>query len=255
VLLTAGYSLPFRVADHELQAFGKRLLERASALDSPAAVRARNLLQQLDGENSPERVVVVAPPESRRALLEKATGVQKIRQLSALAESDYMMAEYYDWRARQPAGTKSASPNIEEDKRKAAEGFANAKAYAREAIDLAPSLKDPGAGQAAFRAHITYGLLTFREGDRKTALHHVREAAILPPPEQPAVGGWASGLEYRLVFYLLKNGERQTIVDYFERAAQGREEARRKVMLASAAAIRDGRMPEHYQVLLANGHL
>jgi hypothetical protein len=80
------------------------------------------------------------------------------------------------------------------------------------------------------------------------------EASKLPAPEAVAAGGWAaSPLEYRLVYALLKHGERQTIVDYFERAAQGRDEMRRKTMLASAAAIRDGRMPEHYQVLLAEG--
>ena len=57
------------------------------------------------------------------------------------------------------------------------------------------------------------------------------------------------------MFYLLKNGERQTVIDYFERASQGRSEVRRKTMLASAAAIRDGRMPEHYQQLRAIGSL
>ena len=97
------------------------------------------------------------------------------------------------------------------------------------------------------------GLL--REGDRKGAVEQMQAAAKLPAPDRPTIGRWASGDEYRLVFYLLKNGERQTIIDYFERAAQGRDEARRKVMLAAAAAIRDGRMPEHYQQLLATGSI
>ena len=137
--------------------------------------------------------------------------MNKIRQLAALAESDYLISEYYDWRSRQAPGTKFASPNADADKRKAAEGFAHSKAYAREAIDLSP-LPD--------RARSRRG--------------RVQCAAFV---------------------YLLKEGERQTIIDYLERAAQGRDEAPRKVMLASAAAIRDGRMPEHYQQLLAIGSL
>ena len=43
-------------------------------------------------------------------------------------------------------------------------------------------------------------------------------AAKLPAPSNgPAIGLWASEHEYKLVFYLLKNGERQTVIDYFER--------------------------------------
>jgi hypothetical protein len=62
-------------------------------------------------------------------------------------------------------------------------------------------------------------------------------------------------LEYRLVNYLLKHGERDTVVEYLERAARGRTSAQRETMLKAAAAIRDGRMPEHYQRLLASGSL
>jgi hypothetical protein len=117
-------------------------------------------------------------------------------------------------------------------------GFANAKNRAREAIDLASTLTGGGVGEAAFDAHITYGLAVLRDGDRKGAVEHLQAAAKLPAPDRPIIGGWASGQEHRLVFYLLKNGERQTIIDYFEHAAQGRSESRKKVMLASAAAIR-----------------
>jgi hypothetical protein len=116
-----------------------------------------------------------------------------------------------------------------------------------------PSLTGDGVDEAAFDAHITYGLALLREGDRKGAVEQMQAAAKLPAPKRPVVGGWASGDEYRLVFYLLKNGERQTIIDYFERAAQGRSDERKKVMLSSASAIRDGRMPEHYQRLVAGG--
>ena len=256
VLTAGGYMLAIRSADPEQRALGRRALERASQSDSPAAGVARARLRDLDRRSSPEGQILAESLESRRALLEKATGVTRIKQLAALAEVEYGMSEYYDWRSRQAAGSKSPSPNVDEDKRQATEGFARAKAYAREAIDLAPSLREPGAGEAAFKARHAYGLILLREGDRKAAVQQMQEAAKLPVPEEPGAGQWASGmLEYRLVFYLLKNGERQTVIDYFERASQGRSEVRRKTMLASAAAIRDGRMPEHYQYLLAGGSL
>jgi hypothetical protein len=173
-----------------------------------------------------------------------------------MAGDRYGMAEYSDWRARQPAGSENASLSVDEDKRAAAEGFPQAKEYARQAIELAPTLSGDGVREAEFRAHHFLGLSLLHEGDQRGAVNQMLAAAKLPAPtDGPPVGLWASGHEYKLVFYLLKNGERQTIIDYFERASEGRDEARRKVMIASAAAIREGRMPEHYQYLVAYGSL
>ena len=253
VLLTAGDELFFRRP--QTRELARSYIERAGRVEGGyAAPRARERLRLL--EDSAEVLSLNrAPSAERRAIVEKSTGVLKLRQLTAMATGEYQIAEYYHWRAKQPAGGENASPDAQQDKRKATAGFANAKQYAREAIDLASSLTDTGVGEAAFEAHITYGLAVLRDGDRKGAVEHMQAASKLPARDRPLIGRWASGNEHRLVFYLLKNGERQTIIDYFERAAQGRTEARRKVMLASAAAIRDGRMPEHYQILLANGSL
>jgi hypothetical protein len=225
-------------------------------MEGRAAQRAKEWIQRIDAQRGENEALAAGRPRSEwRSVLDKSSGVTKLRQLASMADLEYGMAEYYDWRARQPAGSPNASPDVEPDKRMAAERFMNAKAYASEAIDLAATLTGDGSGQAAFNAHITYGLALLREGDRKGAVEQLQASAKLPVSGGQPVGGWASGNEYRLVFYLLKNGERQTIIDYFERAAQGRDEARRKVMLASAAAIRDGRMPQHFQWLLANGSI
>jgi hypothetical protein len=40
-----------------------------------------------------------------------------------------------------------------------------------------------------------------------------------------------------------------------ERAAAGRDEDERASMMNAADAIRNGRLPEHYQRLFASGHL
>lgn len=243
VLSAAGLQLT-TFAPKQQHAFGRQLIERAGETDFAPARTARDRLRRMQSESRLE-----APPAAN------ATGPERVRQLAAMALSEYTSAEYFDWPAKQLAGSKEAPPNVEQDKRRAAEGFANAKEHARQALDLASSLNGAGVREATFCAHVAYGLVVLRGGDRKGAVNHMQQAATLPPPDEQRVGRWASCQEYRLVFYLLKQGERQTIIDYFERAAPLRDERRRKTMLAAAAAIRDGRMPEHYQQLLATGSI
>ena len=260
VLFAAGYDLSWRPAQAEWKALGRQALERAGQLDPKLGERVRALLYQRD-VLYPSGAFGGRPPKEWPALLEKSTGVGKLRQLTALAEQEYSLAEYYDWQSRQLAGSRLEGASRghetpEQSRQRAAEMLARSKNYGQQAIDLASSLTGPGVDEAVFRAHIAYGLAVFREGDRQMAVKHLLQASTLPPPPEPErVGRWASQLEYRLVFYLLKHGERQTIVEYFERAAQPRAEESREVMLKAAAAIRDGRMPEHYQQLVASGRL
>ena len=97
------------------------------------------------------------------------------------------------------------------------------------------------------------GLHALRDGDRNTATEHLLEAAKAPLSTRRSQ--LPRPLEYRLVNYLLNDGERASVIDYLERAAQRRDADERAEMLKNAAAIRSGRMPEHYQRLLASGHL
>jgi hypothetical protein len=96
-----------------------------------------------------------------------------------------------------------------------------------------------------------------REGNRNEAVKELLEASNYSPApvddRQRFVS--SSPLEHRLVNYLLKTGERETVIEYLERGAPHRGRARREEMLKSADAIRAGRMPEHYQRLLASGSL
>ena len=254
VLLRAGQQLFFSAP--QFRELGRSYVERAGLTDGPSSQRARDWLRLVNAPRDSELFFKGAPSSEWPRLVAKSSGVLKVRQLAMMAANDYLMAEYYDWRAKQPASSSGASPNVGEDKRLAAEGFGHAKEYARQAVELAPSLTGPGVGEAAFGAHHTFGLVLLREGDKRGAVDQLRVAAQLPAPkDQEAVGLWSSGLEYKLVFYLLKNGERQTIIDYLERAAQSRTERAKQEMLKSAAAIREGRMPEHYQRLVATGSI
>jgi beta-lactamase regulating signal transducer with metallopeptidase domain len=238
----------------ELRELGRSYVDRARRMGPSATQTVRAYLRLFDAEQDPDLAFFRAPRSEWPGIVAKSTGLRKLRQLTTMAGDEYLTAEYYDWRASQPAGSRDASPDAEQDKRAAAEGFAHAKEYARQAIDLAESLTGAGVAENAFSAHHTLGLALLHEGNRRGAVDQMQQAAKLPAPDDmEPIGRWASGNEYKLVFYLLKNGERQTIIDYFERAAQGRNEVRRRVMLASAAAVRDGRMPEHYQYLYAHG--
>ncbi len=258
VLYAAGADLSWRPAQSEWKQFGRRLLERASQLDADVAKQVRTLLYQRD-VLSAQGAFGGRPTTEWAAALKQSTGLERLRQLAALSEQQYLMAEYYNWLSKQPESVRPPAVNRnpvapDQDRRTAAEMFGRSKVYAREAIDLAASLSGRGARESAFRAHLAYGLGALREGDRRAAVDQLLQASRFPPPPYPAVGGWAaSALEYRLAYYLLKLGERQTIVEYLERAAQTREEKPRQEMLKAAAAIRAGRMPAHYQTLLASG--
>ena len=243
-LYSAGIHLVYWPAGPGQREFGRRLIERASQLDSPATESARAWLRR------GERVNRLEGP-----LTENAAGAERMRQLAARAEVEYMNAEYSDWRARQSPDHLEYSGNPDEDRKKAAEAFGRSQAYAREALELAPSWKNaPEYPSAVFRAHIAAGLNALRQGNRPEAVKQLLNASKVPPPAEPASEP-RSLLEYRLVNYLLKHGERAAIIEYLERGAPGREQGQREKMLKEAAAIREGRMPEQYQRLLASGSL
>lgn len=243
---------------------GTSYYERAARLDSPYAAAARAALRHIDGRPMPTSPFPGAPQEQWPELLAKSTGGERLHHLAAIAEAEYLSAEYFDWRARQPADSwvgphpqpdEIQLRDVEEDKRRGVERFAQSKQAAEEALDLWPTLKNATeSSDAMFRAHIAAGLLAWRAGNREKAVQHLLEAAKLPKPKETPREP-RSRLEDRLVNYLLKYGERESIIEYYERAAESRDEDQRKTMLDAAAAIREGRMPELYQRQLAGGHL
>lgn len=245
--------LPSSQGRRELNALGRGYAERASRLEGSFARDARSMLRTID------QPIVRAdqPPGGRRSESPEtaATPAERLLRLATQAESEYLSGEYYDWRARRPADNPRRSETPEQDRQSAETRFARATDAARMAIYLAPDLKGaPEYSDALFKAHMAAGLLAWRDGNRRLAVRHLLDASRVPKPSitprEPR-----SNLEYRLVNYLLKHGERDTIVEYYERAAESRNEDQRQTMLSAARAIREGRMPEHYQRLLALGHL
>jgi beta-lactamase regulating signal transducer with metallopeptidase domain len=155
--------------------------------------------------------------------------------LPELADLNYMSAESLAY--------------TDHDQARADAAYARSKKYAEEALALAPRFStSPDYGAALYRGNIALGAHALREGDRKTAVRYLLEAGKAPASEEIAYGGAA--LDGRLVNDLLKEGERDSIIEFLDRAAQLKVAERDRVQ-KDAAALRAGRMPVSYQYMMA----
>ena len=87
-----------------------------------------------------------------------------------------------------------------------------------------------------------------REGDKDAAVRYMLEAANGPASSR-LDERFFFGLDTRLVNYLLKEGERESVAQFLEKSA-GLRGVDRDRLLKDAAAIRAGRMPMSYQYMV-----
>jgi hypothetical protein len=113
--------------------------------------------------------------------------------------------------------------------------------YAQDLLGLAPRYQGHSRyGTAIHRANMTLGALALREGDQKAAVEHMLKASRAPAtPDVVYARGIAAG---PLLPELLKEGERESVIEFLERMAE-KNLTERAALRESAAAIRDGRMP------------
>jgi hypothetical protein len=164
------------------------------------------------------------------------------------AEREYMVADLRDYGLKHPdGGSRPTAPSV--GARETPDLFAPARESARRALD--GSSGEPGC-DAVYRANLVLALIAFREGDRQTAVGHMLDAADASPPRQPLDRLFPGFLESRLTNVLLQYGERESVATFLERSAEGRLPSQRARMLEEAAAIRQGRMPERYQRVMAH---
>jgi hypothetical protein len=151
-----------------------------------------------------------------------------------LADSEYMGAEYVDYSGKDPAGAAAA--------------WKRSKQFAQDTLALASMFTDHADHrEILFRTHIALGTHALREGDRATAVHHLLAAAHAGERGKVRMLG---SLEGRLVRYLVKAGERATIIEFMEKSAAFRPYERER-LLKDAAAIRAGLMTETMTLLEA----
>lgn len=238
--------------DFDHLALARTCLERAIRLD-PKSERARYALDSLDGRDQAmkeQRLLAGVPREAIPGVIAKLPNDERLPMLVRRASNEYFHAESANWRATSPQTPDEKSPGrIEENRQEALASRERSKRYAEDALALATNLPNhPDRMDALFAATVALGATAFWDGDRETAVRHMLAAADVPPSTSgrlmsPTLN---PSLEMKLIGALLKYGERETVVEYFERSAETRP-ADRKRLLAAATAVRNGKLPVSYE--------
>jgi hypothetical protein len=251
LLTAAGYALAMRYRQADSAALGRRYLERALALD-PQNARARRVLADLRVSERTAEIETRLHPTGARigfddfsdatyAAISALPEDDRLFYLPGAAESAYMRAEYIDYMAREKPEAERGTA-----RKRAAEGFARAGQYAKDALALAARHQQEAADNGVpYRAHTVLGVLALKDGDRQQAVDQMRAAAAAPIVESARYTSH-QGLRSRLVEYLLREGERETVAEYLEKSAE-RFLPEREQLLRDAAQVRAGAMPMPYQ--------
>jgi tetratricopeptide (TPR) repeat protein len=227
-LLMTGSRTP-SIELNEVRALGRQYVDRALAME-PDLESARRSLRSAERMERNMRI---------GQALREGTPVPEADRLLVLAgraRSAYMTAdqrEYYLKKENKPV------PSFDEE-------MAKAKSAAEEALKLAAGdPKHPDYTEVVMSAHQTLGLVALRNGDREAAVRHLQESIKVPPMDETSAdpSNWL-----KLTNYLLKEGERESVIAFFEEFAKISPTHRDRV-LEDAAAIRAGRMPRSYQTM------
>ncbi len=228
----------------DVVALGRAYIQRAVSIDpsmrATAAHLARfdeqrkysQLVASLEGQLG--RYLADATPE-KVAALPVDVRMDLIPRLAQLAYSSSFCADCF-----------KNDPNGPERKR------AETRAYAAAAATLAAqSPADPRADRLRLTAALAYGGLAMLDGDRGTAVRHLREAESIARTTPP-------GLDHinhqYLLHALLDAGERETVAAFYDALAL-HEDPQNGYANAAAVAIRNGYMPENYQRGLSRSRL
>lgn len=202
-----------RQALDDIRTLGIRYLERALELDPGLEVAKATLV--------------------RIRLSEQATEADR---LANRALEGYLIAEDM---------TEYAKKDMTAGKRQRDESTARAEEVVKVA---AAHAQDPAYSAAVMTAHHVLATAALRDGDRARAVHHMRESVRVPASDQLQYAPPGSWL--RPVHRLLKEGEREGVVEFLEAFAQLTIRDRDR-LLQDAKAIREGRMPSSYQQIIA----
>lgn len=219
-------------------ALARKYLERALQLQ-PDLASAKGGLMQMD---------LLARNRALRGKLQQERVIPDAERLDYLLgtiDETYMRGEAAEYYGAQ-----------DEEKRKVwgdpKAAFEKTREYAQEMLALATRYPDhPRYVTAIYRGNIALATLALRDGDRRTAVSYMREAARSPGSDELAYLS-DSLLRLRLVNYLLKYGERESVVEFLDRLAQ-LSVTQREYLKADADSIRSGRMPASYQHMVARG--
>jgi beta-lactamase regulating signal transducer with metallopeptidase domain len=240
-----------RKNDLDLRALGRAYLERAARLD-PQSESIRNALvfdEVMDQYERDRQLLAGVSEESLPGFIAKLPESDRLPQLVRHAQFEFSRARQFNWQAIQPQSPADARPEqVEENRQRAREAWRRSKQYAHDALELAKRLPGhPDYANALFAATVALGANVYVEGDRQAAVRYMLAAADTPPSADGRPRWYILGfLEQTLIYRLLQDGERDTVVEYFERSGENRP-ADRERLLAAAEALRNGKVPRDYE--------
>jgi hypothetical protein len=156
--------------------------------------------------------------------------IERFVPLMRLAQIQYYIADRLDYREHKAAEAKPYWDNV--------------KKYAQESLDLAKKFPDdPEYGTAVYNDHMVLGLAAMHDGKRKLAVEQMLAAAEAPSTETLAYTHQMS--TFRLPAWLLKDGERESVVRFLNRFAKTNLSGT-PMLLESAKSISAGQKPSWY---------
>jgi len=210
--------------------------DRALALDPANALAAEG--RRADDER--QRL------QRQRTLLQGVDRTQRYATASALPEADQLpvlggLAATSWFEAVNFQYNKHDQPAADAQ-------WKQARQFADDATRLATKMSDrPEAADQLYAAKTVLAALAIQDGHRQNAVRLLTEAAAAPRANSDSSLGYSA--EDYVVNQLLKAGEQESIIAFYEKVAAipGRAQ---KYSAASAAALRAGTMPMRYQYFL-----
>jgi hypothetical protein len=155
---------------------------------------------------------------------------ERFRQLPYLAIGAYQAGNSLDSYKRDIAGAQAS--------------WKRARKYAQDALRLAPKFRnDRDYSKAIYLGNLALGMVALKEGDRGSAVRYMLAASYAPASEDIEL---YVSLHTKLTVYLLKAGERETVIEFLERVAQVSSPKVRNALLDSVDKIRKGIRPSWY---------
>jgi beta-lactamase regulating signal transducer with metallopeptidase domain len=230
--------------DFDHLSLGRSYAQQALTLDAENRT-AQYAIETADRRNDPVRRAPlfkdVPRPEWPRVVA-SLPDTERLRVLTRFANDEYMMAEDHDWRVTHP---ESLDRDPAANREQARLAWQRSKDYAQEALTLAARMPDDVyTPDALLQANAALGVNALRQGDRAAALRYLDAASRTPKSRIDSVVPTSyndGSLEPRLIKYLLDAGERDSVITYFERAAQTRGAG----YTQAAADVRHGFYPTY----------
>jgi beta-lactamase regulating signal transducer with metallopeptidase domain len=217
--------------DFDPVALARSYYERAVQLD-PQNTQAQSglmMVRSIDRMVRLREILKNAPREKQFQNVSTLPDEQRFEFGPDLAILAYMIGESVEYSKHDEAGAKTE--------------WDHARKYAQDLLQLAPKFRDkPNYGVAVYMGNIVLGTLALRDGNKKAAVDYLLAASHAPAAED--LDAYIPH-HMRLTGYLLKYGERDSVIEFLERIAQVSIVSKSE-LLEAASQIRKGLQPVWY---------